>query len=123
MLKFTFVIHIIIGLIFGIGLYVVPDMFYGFFGMAFIDPLGRAFGAIMLALTIGSVLALFTRDWARVRILVELEIFWCILGLIAILVHMFLPPLLTLTAGLVAGASLAVLLFLFLISYFIQRRD
>ncbi|MFW9831612.1 MAG: hypothetical protein ACFFD8_07545 [Candidatus Thorarchaeota archaeon] len=122
-LRITFFIHVIIGAIFGIGLYIIPDLFLGLFGMTIMDPTTRLFGAMMLALTIGSVLALATKEWLRVRIIVEVDIFWCILGLIGAIVHIFLPPVFTTLAGLLIIAILAILLFLFLIGYFIEVRD
>lgn len=122
-LRITFFIHIVIGAIFGIALYIVPDIFLAFFGMTLNDPTTRLFGGVMLALTIGSVLALATKEWLRVRIIVEVEIFWCILGLIGAIVHMFLLPTFTTLAGILIIAILAVLLFLFLIGYFIEVRD
>lgn len=122
-LKITFLIHIILGAIFGIGLYILPEMFLGFFGMLYSDPTTRVLGAAILALTVGSVLALATKEWVRVRIIVEVEIFWCILGVIGAVVHMFLPPLYTTLAGFLIIAALAILLFLFLIGYFVQVRD
>ena len=122
-LKITFLLHIVIGAIFGIGLYIIPEMFLGFFGMIFADPSTRVLGAALLALTVGSVLALATKEWVRVRVIVEVEIFWCILGLIGAVVHMFLDPLYTPLAGFLIITALAILLFLFLIGYFIQVRD
>jgi hypothetical protein len=122
-LKITFLIHIILGAIIGIGFYIIPSFFLPLLGMNFIDPATRYLGAAILALTIGSVLALATKEWVRVRIIVEVEIFWCILGLIAGVVHMFMVPMLSFIAGLLFIALLAMLLFLFLIGYFIQVRD
>ena len=122
-LKITFLIHIVIGAIFGIGLYIIPEMFLALFAMGFLDPSTRVLGAALLALTIGSVLALASKEWVRVRIIVEVEIFWCILGLIGAVVHMFLAPMYSMLAGILIIAALAILLFLFLIGYFIQVRD
>ena len=122
-LKITFLIHIVIGAIFGIGLYIIPEMFSGLLGMGFNDPTTRVLGAAILALTVGSVLALATKEFVRVRIIVEVEIFWCILGLIGAVVHMFLIPLYSILAGFLIISALAILLFLFLIGYFIQVRD
>jgi len=122
-LKITFLLHIVLGAIFGIGLYIIPEMFLGLFAMGFNDPSTRVLGAALLALTIGSVLALATKEWVRVRIIVEVEIFWCILGLIGAVVHMFLDPMYTMLAGTLLISTLAILLFLFLIGYFIQVRD
>ena len=122
-LKITFLIHVIVGAIIGIGLYIIPSIFLPLLGMSFIEPSTRLFGAAILALAIGSVLALATKEWVRVRIIVEVEIFWCILGLIGAVVHMFMVPLLSVIAGFLFISLLAVLLFLFLIGYFIQVRD
>lgn len=122
-LKITFLIHIVLGAIFGIGMYILPDLFLSLFGMLFLDPSTRVLGAAILALTIGSVLALATKEWVRVRIIVEVEIFWCILALIGAVVHMFMPPLYSITGGTLIIATLAILLFLFLIGYFMQVRD
>lgn len=122
-LRITFLIHVIIGAIFGICLYIIPQIFLPLLGMTFLDPATRILGAIMLALSIGSVLALATKEWTRVRIIVEVEIFWCILGLIGAIVHLFMAPQLSLLAGTIIVAILAILLFLFLISYFIEVRD
>ena len=122
-LKITFLIHVILGAIIGIGLYIIPSIFLPLLGMSFIEPSTRLFGAAILALAIGSVLALATKEWVRVRIIVEVQIFWCILGLIGGVVHMFMVPLLSVIAGFLIISLLAVLLFLFLIGYFIQVRD
>ena len=48
-LKITFLIHIVIGAIFGIGLYIIPEMFLGLFTMGFLDPSTRVLGAAILA--------------------------------------------------------------------------
>jgi hypothetical protein len=62
------------------------------FGFTFSDPAPRLFGGMILALTIGSILALMTKEWARVKILVEIELIWFILGIIVVAYHMFVLP-------------------------------
>ena len=118
-LRITFLIHIIIGFIFGLGLLILPDMLMTTFGFTFLDPVPRMFGAIMLALTIGSILALMTKEWARVKILVEIELIWSILGSIVVAYHMIIPPLLNIY-GWIVVAILLVLFFLFLLSYYME---
>ena len=118
-LRITFLIHILIGFIFGLGLLILPDLLMTTFGFTFIDPAPRMLGAIMLALTIGSILALMTKEWARVKILVEIELIWFILGTIAVAYHMLVPPLFNIY-GWILVAIFLVLFFLFLLSYYME---
>ncbi len=121
LLRITFVIHIIIGLVFGIGYLLVPDLLYPMFGMTFADPSARAFGAMIIALTVGSILALMTKEWDRVRILVEVELIFTLLGPIVMMYHMFVPP----TPGVMMWVPIAILLLtwvLFLISYLQEKK-
>ncbi|MDO8055529.1 MAG: hypothetical protein Q6361_01590 [Candidatus Hermodarchaeota archaeon] len=118
-LRITFLIHIIIGFIFGLGLLILPDLIMTTFGFSFSDPVPRMMGAMMLALTMGSILALMTKEWARVKILVEIELIWSILGTIVVAYHMLMPPLLNIY-GWILAALLLVLFFLFLLSYYME---
>lgn len=118
-LRITFLIHIIIGFIFGLGLLILPDLMMTTFGLTFADPVPRMLGGIMLALTIGSILAIMTKEWARVKILVELELVWFILGTIVVAYHMIIPPFFNIY-GWILVAILLVLFFLFLLSYYME---
>lgn len=121
LLRITFIIHIIIGLVFGLGFLLVPDLLYPIFEMTFVDPNTRAFGAMILAFTIGSILALMTKEWVRVKILVEIEIVWTLVGSIVMIYHMFVPP----TYGIMWWGPIAITLLLwvlFLISYLQEKK-
>lgn len=120
--RITFIIHIIIGLIFGISFLVVPDIMLPLFGMAFVDPAIRMFGAMIIGFTFTSVLGLMTREVARVKIFIEAELLWLILGIIAGAVHLVLPPLMSITFAGAAIGSLVILFILFLLSYFMEIR-
>ena len=89
-LKYTFIIHIVIGFIFGLGLFLIPDIFLSLFEWepAVLDPINRVFGAVIIGLTSGSILALLDPDWEHVIILVRIELVWLFLGIIAMTIGM-----------------------------------
>ena len=120
--RIAFIIHIIIGFIFGISFLAVPNIMLPLFGMAFVDPTVRMFGAMIIALTFSSILCLMTREVARVKIVVQTELVWLILGLIAGAVHLVFPPLISLAFAIAALGSIAILLILFLLSYLMEMR-
>jgi hypothetical protein len=116
LLRITFIIHVIIGFIFGLGFLMIPAYLAPMFGIAFSDPTVRLFGAMMVAFTIGSLLCLMTKEWARVKVVVEMELVWTVLGPIVIGYHILFPPFYNYNAWINVGILL-VLFFLFLISY------
>jgi hypothetical protein len=121
LLRITFIIHIIIGLVFGIGFLLVPELLYPIFELTFADPNVRTFGAMIIALTIGSILSLMAKDWEQVKIVVEIELVFTLLGPIAMIYHMFVPP----TPGVMMWGPIAILLItwvLFLISYLQEKK-
>lgn len=120
--RITFIIHIIIGLIFGISFLAIPNIMLPLFGMAFVDPTIRMFGAIIIGFVFTSILGLMTREVVRVKIVIQAELVWLILGIIAAAVHLVIPPLMSLTFAAAALGSLAILLILFLLSYFMDVR-
>ena len=90
-LKYTFIIHIVIGFGFGLAFLLVPEEFLALIGWepAIFDPVNRVFGAAIIGLTSGSILALLDRDWDKVKILVRIELVWLPLGMIAMIFGMF----------------------------------
>jgi len=120
--RITFIIHIIIGLIFGVSFLVIPDIMLPLFGMAFVDPAIRMFGAIIIGFVFMSFLGLMTREVARVKIVIIGELVWLILGIIAAAVHLVIPPLMSITFAGAALGSLVILFILFLLSYFMEIR-
>jgi hypothetical protein len=121
LLRITFLIHIIIGFVFGLGFLLIPSFLAPIFGLAFNDPTLRVFGAMMIALTMSSLLCLMTREWVRVKIIVEMELVWTILGAIVVTYHIFIPPLYNVNTWLLVGVLL-LLFFLFVISYLREVR-
>ncbi len=121
LVRITFILHVIVGLVFGIGFLLVPDMLYPIFGLTFEDPNARTFGAMILGLTMGSILALMTKEWEQVKILVEIELIWTLVGPIVMIYHMFTPPL---YGSMMWGPILILLVLwvLFLIGYLQEKK-
>ena len=83
-LKTTFLIHAIVALVFGIVLYLVPGTFLDLVGWkAFDGNMSRAFAAALLALAVSSWFGYRAARWEEVRIVVQMEIAFTVLGPVA----------------------------------------
>ena len=92
-LKTTFLVHSIVALILGLLLLLLPGRFLNLLGWAPIDPLSsRLLGAALIALSWGSFRGwqAVTRD--QVKILLELEAVFTVLGSIGLLRHLLFAP-------------------------------
>jgi hypothetical protein len=87
MLKYTFLIHMLIAWIFGILLFAIPDTFNTFIGHTTpADDVNTAFGALLIGLGITSLLAFRAGDWKSVKILVELELVYPLLAIVGAII-------------------------------------
>lgn len=84
-LKAAFLIHAVLALVFGLGWFLFPETVGDIFNWEMSDPLWRVIGAFMLTLGISSFLAYLASTWEEVRLKVQLEMSWTLLGGIAIL--------------------------------------
>jgi len=85
-LKTTFLVHMILAVIFGAGFLLVPEMVTGMLGARTVEPSTfRLVGAAMLAFGASSWLAYRQTLWDRVKIVVQIEIVWTVLGVLATL--------------------------------------
>ncbi|MFW9811561.1 MAG: hypothetical protein ACFFF9_03830 [Candidatus Thorarchaeota archaeon] len=114
-LKYTWILHFLVTIFFGVALFVVPDVFFGSMGWPVEIAMDRSFGSMFIALAIISLLAFREESFDRVEILVILEILLTLLGLVASLWNM-----LTMTLPVVGWAFTglyALFFILFLYSY------
>lgn len=80
-LKTTFLVHAIVGTIFGLVFLLIPVVWGNLFGIPVPDPvLQRMMGAAILAFAASSWLAYRETAWEKVKIVVQMEIVWTILG-------------------------------------------
>jgi uncharacterized protein YjeT (DUF2065 family) len=85
-LKTTFLVHFILAVIYGLVLLIFPQAWGRSAGIA-IDPTDpyRLVGAALLTLAVGSWPAYRETEWEKVKILIQMEIFWTILAALVIL--------------------------------------
>jgi hypothetical protein len=89
-LKYAFLVHAVMTVVFGALLLIIPGRFLEAIGWAPIDPIAsRILGAAMLALAWSSFRGWQARERARVALLVELEAAFCILACVGMGRHLF----------------------------------
>jgi hypothetical protein len=79
-LRTTFLVHGIVGLIFGLGYLLIPETVGGLTNWEMGDPAYRTLGAAILGFTASSWLALRQTERSKVKIVVQAEIVWTVLG-------------------------------------------
>jgi len=85
-LKITFLVHFITAGIFGAGFLLIPEMLTEMLGARAMEPSTfRLVGAAMLAFAASSWLAYRQPVWEKVKIVVQIEIVWTVLGVLATL--------------------------------------
>ena len=118
--KITFVIHFITGLIFTI-LFWIPETTTPIYGFTYSPELGAVtmmLGAAFVGLTIGSLLAIFAKEWKEIRIVVLIECFLLVANLIALTINLDTYN----AMGIVTMVIVITLLALFALT-FLQQED
>jgi hypothetical protein len=116
-LRTTFLIHAVVGVIFGVPMLIAPGRLLLWLGWAPIDPIvSRLLGAALLALAWSSFRGWQAADRARVGLLLEMEAVFTILGCIGMLRHLlfasypFVPWMVFIITAIFAVAWIAALL-------------
>ena len=85
-LKITFLVHVIVGGIFGLVFLLIPEVFGSMMGAPIKDPpTMRLLGAALIAFAASSWFAYRETVWERVKIVIQMEIVWTILVVPAML--------------------------------------
>jgi len=84
-LRTTFLVHAIAGLVLGLAYLLIPDMVGSMLNWDMSDPAYRLLGAALLALGVSSWLAYKAGVWGEVKIVVQLEVVWTVLGALVVL--------------------------------------
>ena len=114
-LRTLFLVHFIVGLVFGLPLLFIPGIFMGLLGISVpdVEPY-RMVGAAILAFTASSWYCYQAAEWDRVKIVVQAEIVWTVLAALALLYGLLfagLPAAEWINAILMAGFAVAFIYF------------
>ena len=85
-LRITFLVHVIVAGIFGLVFLLIPDVYANLTGLLVQDwgmSIGRMLGATQLGFSVSSWLAYKETLWEKVKIVVQMEVVWSILGTLA----------------------------------------
>ena len=111
--KYIFLLAFIAQIIFGIWYFVAPETWVTLTGWPTELASGRVLGAACIALAIGGFLSYRATSWNEVMVYVMMQLFWNILGLIAMLWAYFTMTLPVATWLIVGLLGLFLILFLF----------
>ena len=117
-LKYTFLLHFIVSIIFGFVFFLIPEFYSDAVGWPFNDPAAtRGLGSAFIGFAITSLFGYMAGSWEEVKIVVIGEIVFTLFGLLSmvwmIMVHATIPALL----GWLYALIFAVFFVLFLYSY------
>ncbi|MHA1909321.1 MAG: hypothetical protein ACW98Y_18635 [Candidatus Thorarchaeota archaeon] len=118
-LKYTFLLHFIACMIFGLVFFLSPEIYVDVVAWPFLDPYaGRVMGSLFLGFGVASLLGYKASTWEEVKILVLADIVWGIFVTISMIWMIIVYPSAPI---LVAGFELILAAFfvvLFLYCYF-----
>ena len=118
-LKYIFLIHFLISLVFGVLFFLSPEYIVTATGWPFLDPVtGRVVGAMFLGWAFTSLFGYRATEWSEVKIVVIGDIIWTLFASVAFVWMMAIHPTIPILAiGLYL--SLSVLFFImFLYAYY-----
>jgi len=95
LLKITFLIHFFVVVIFGLVFTVIVEIYLELVGWPYDDPVtGRILGAVFLGFAVASLLSWRETKWESVKIVVQMEIAWLMIGTAVHFFAIFTEPLL-----------------------------
>ncbi len=84
-LRTTFLVHAIVGIALGLAYFLVPESVGSLLDWDTADPAYRLIGAAAAAFGVSSWLAYQADAWEKIKIVVQAELVWTVLGALAIL--------------------------------------
>lgn len=81
-LKYTFLVHFIVALAYGLGYFFIPDVIMDITDWPIADIyVVRTLGAAFIGIGCTSILSFFENSWEKVKITLQLELIWLVLGI------------------------------------------
>lgn len=82
-LKYTFLIHFVVAVAFGLGYFFIPDVIMDITEWPMADLyVVRMLGAAFIAIGCTSILSFLESSWEKVKITVQLELVWLVFGVL-----------------------------------------
>ncbi len=120
-LKYTFIIHMIVAFVLGAWFFIAPNTWVDLVGWPYYDPsVDRVMASLMIALGVTSLLGFKADSYEKVEIIVIGEIVYGILGTIAMIWFMLTEPTAPMIGWALAGLPV-LFLVLFGYSYYIAK--
>jgi hypothetical protein len=83
-LKLAFLLHFFVAIIFGLIFLLFIEVYVDVTGWPYLDPIaGRTLGAAFIGFGMASLLCWRETEWSKVKIIVQMEITWLIIGTVA----------------------------------------
>lgn len=121
LLKLTFLIHFFVAVIFGLVFTVIVEIYVELISWPYLDPVtGRVLGAMFLGLAVASLLSWRETKWESVKIVVQMEIAWLVIGIAVHFFAIFTDPLLPFMIW-IQTAILLIFLIAFIWFYYDQE--
>ena len=121
-LKYTFLLHMIVAFVFGAWYFLAPDTWVSFVSWPYYDPVSDRFmAALMIGFGVSSLLGYRAQSWEHVEIIVLAEIVFTLVATIGWIWSMF-DPLVPVIGWALTGL-IALFLLLFSYSYYVARRE
>jgi threonine/homoserine/homoserine lactone efflux protein len=121
-LKYTFLLHMIVAIVLGIWYFIAPNTWVDLVSWPYFDPsVDRVMAAMMIGLGVTSLLGYRADSYEKVEIIVMGEIISCLLSTIGMIWFMLgevVPPLI----GWVLTGIMALLFVLFTYAYYIVKK-
>jgi len=124
LLKITFLIHFFVAVIFGLVFTVIIEIYVELVGWPYLDPVtGRVLGAIFLGLAVASLLSWRETKWESVKIMVQMEITWLVIGTAVHFFAIFTDPLLVVSTFMIFIQTAILLIFLVAFIWFYYDQE
>ncbi len=115
-LKYTFLLHFLVVIFFGLAYFLITDIFLAMLAWPIEVSMTRVVGAVFIGVAISSLYGFRAESWDRVEIVVLMEIVLTLFGLIAMIWNMLTILTLPLIGWAFAGLF-GLFFILFLYSY------
>lgn len=122
-LKYTFILHFIVCMIYGFLFFLSPEFYVDLTGWPFLDPVaGRVLGSTFIGIGLAALLGYRAATWEEVKIIVLADITWGVLGTISVIWMMIVHATIPAVAGWMNTGIMGIFSLLYLYSYYVTTR-